>query len=493
MATKKKGKRTTSRRGSGRGTASVESGRNRRTALVLSVILVFFALAAVAVLIFEFCSPYKPSNGFKKETIPTEEQTDTVSVDSGGAALGELNVAEQISEHTAGKARSYVSTYSTTETVTLPCDHLPQYVKNQSAVSAGMGSLLLQKSFSERTLHVKDRVSGVSNNVDGVVYFAEYAVGGRNNLYFTTGIWCIHGINNYFKEHYGYTYSDFEINVSGSSIYGSGVGVSDLIGLSLTETYDSETDTLRLECSTSKREEFFNFPVGGSYNNDIYFIANKMKFLPPDPVKEGYTFTGWYTDEACTVPYEGYTVTDDMTLYAGWKINTYTLTLNGNGGKVSQTTITCDYNRVPEIPIPTRTGYNFLGWKTSDGTMYDITTPLTQDITLTAQWEIKRFTVTFIVDGVVYYTMTVEYGTKLAQVTQSAEPNLFALYAVDGEGTSLSGDSAIDGDITVHAEKGTTAQKLQGNWKRIIVAGVSGAVLIASVTCIIVRIKRSRR
>lgn len=41
---------------------------------------------------------------------------------------------------------------------------------------------------------------------------------------------------------------------------------------------------------------------------------------PEKPVREGYTFLGWFTDEACTVKYSFSTpVTADLTLYAGWK------------------------------------------------------------------------------------------------------------------------------------------------------------------------------
>ena len=43
--------------------------------------------------------------------------------------------------------------------------------------------------------------------------------------------------------------------------------------------------------------------------------------VPEDPTREGYTFTGWYTDSACYVLWnvEEQTVETDMTLYAGWE------------------------------------------------------------------------------------------------------------------------------------------------------------------------------
>jgi len=46
---------------------------------------------------------------------------------------------------------------------------------------------------------------------------------------------------------------------------------------------------------------------------------NETAVRPDPPVKSGYTFAGWYLDEACTVPYDFSTpVTHDIDLYAKW-------------------------------------------------------------------------------------------------------------------------------------------------------------------------------
>lgn len=62
--------------------------------------------------------------------------------------------------------------------------------------------------------------------------------------------------------------------------------------------------------------------------------ANGSVAKPADPTREGYTFAGWYTDEACTEAYDfSVAVTADMTLYAKWIKNA--AAPDGNGGSGS--------------------------------------------------------------------------------------------------------------------------------------------------------------
>lgn len=58
---------------------------------------------------------------------------------------------------------------------------------------------------------------------------------------------------------------------------------------------------------------------GGSYIAPLK-AEYSDKLFPETPTKEGWTFTGWYTDRDCTESWdsENDTVTGSMTLYAGW-------------------------------------------------------------------------------------------------------------------------------------------------------------------------------
>lgn len=57
---------------------------------------------------------------------------------------------------------------------------------------------------------------------------------------------------------------------------------------------------------------------GGSYVAPVKVMYSET-VSPADPVKEGYEFTGWYTDRDCTNEWSAEEeVTGSMTLYAGW-------------------------------------------------------------------------------------------------------------------------------------------------------------------------------
>lgn len=91
------------------------------------------------------------------------------------------------------------------------------------------------------------------------------------------------------------------------------------------------------------------------------------------PTRTGYTFLGWSTSSSATsASYVGgnsFTVTSSgtTTLYAVWKIITYTVSYNANGGSGAPSAQTKTYNVSLTLSstVPTRTGYIFQGWATS--------------------------------------------------------------------------------------------------------------------------------
>ena len=206
---------------------------------------------------------------------------------------------------------------------------------------------------------------------------------------------------------------------------------------------------------------------GGIYAKQIVQAGEKA-VKPDDPKVNGLTFGGWYTDEDCTDGNEyNFTapVTKGMTLTAKWRANSYTITFDTNGGS-AVAPITQDYGTAITAPAaPTKTGYTFMGWEPE----IPATMPA-EDMTLTAQWRINQYTITFDTDG----------GSAVAPITQDYGTTITAPADPTREGYTFIGwDKAIPatmpaGDMTITAkwkdsEKPTGEIKISKNsWKAFL-------------------------
>ena len=90
------------------------------------------------------------------------------------------------------------------------------------------------------------------------------------------------------------------------------------------------------------------------------------------PTKTGYEFDGWYLDEECTESQKieeiDGSMTGDITVYASWKLTKYSIEYEIYGGEnnaSNKTTYTIESSNI-ELFNPTKTGYTFGGWFTSD-------------------------------------------------------------------------------------------------------------------------------
>jgi len=129
----------------------------------------------------------------------------------------------------------------------------------------------------------------------------------------------------------------------------------------------------------------------------------------------GYTFGGWNKADGTAWDYASDKVTDNITLYAKWAANTYTITFDTAGGS-EIAPITQDYGTQIAAPAnPTRKGYTFKGW--------DKEIPETmpaENITVKAQWEINQYTIAFdTAGGNEIAPITQDYGTA---ITAPADP-----------------------------------------------------------------------
>lgn len=115
----------------------------------------------------------------------------------------------------------------------------------------------------------------------------------------------------------------------------------------------------------------------------------------PAPTATGYTFGGWYTDEGCTDGAKfDFTepLKEDATVYAKWTAKTTKITLGVDGGTLPEESAanqTFTYDSEYTLPRPTKTGFRFNGWKTSDGTTIDQAGTWNREdaeLTLKAEW-----------------------------------------------------------------------------------------------------------
>ena len=122
----------------------------------------------------------------------------------------------------------------------------------------------------------------------------------------------------------------------------------------------------------------------------------------PAPTRTGYTFDGWYTAKSGGIEIIATSIVNisaNTTLYARWKANIYTVTLNGNGGSVNKPTITVTYDSpMSNLPTATRPGYVFDGWFTSatGGTKVTSSTvyKTVGNTAYYAHWSLATYTVT---------------------------------------------------------------------------------------------------
>ena len=146
---------------------------------------------------------------------------------------------------------------------------------------------------------------------------------------------------------------------------------------------------------------------GAPGNQTKRYTAN-LTLSAARPARTGYTFKGWSTSSGGGAAYQPggtYSSNANVTLYAVWQVNTYTLTVNPNGGTWSGSTssqsFTQNYSSAKSIPNPSRTGYDFTGWSLSgsgslSGTTY---TYGAGNGTLTANWRAHTYTVAYNGNG----------------------------------------------------------------------------------------------
>ena len=189
-----------------------------------------------------------------------------------------------------------------------------------------------------------------------------------------------------------------------------------------------------------------NDGTGGTWGTDEFSTQSKTEtkalcsVLTDAPTRTGYTFMGWSTDpnpETATAEYalhDNFRIYDaengggmgPVNLYAVWKANAYTVTLDHNGGPGENEHVIAYYGQpMPEganlVPL-TRTGYDFTGYSYHGTYYYDADMKSARnydqasDFTIYANWKAHKTKVTFDPQGGNNYgvsEVTATYGQAM--------------------------------------------------------------------------------
>lgn len=196
---------------------------------------------------------------------------------------------------------------------------------------------------------------------------------------------------------------------------------------------------------------------GGSDVTDVPAQHGKPIAQPSDPVKEGYTFKGWYTTKEYAIEWNfDDAVMGNMPLYAKWEINHYAVSFNTNGGS-SVDAQTVDHGNKAALPTePTREHYEFAGWYSDDKltTEFDFAnTEIKGETTIYAKWTPVIYNITYDLDG---GSVTLD---KLNPIFYTVETESFTLNNPTKTGYEFKGWSTGDdskAETTVTITKGTS-------------------------------------
>ena len=181
-------------------------------------------------------------------------------------------------------------------------------------------------------------------------------------------------------------------------------------------TYEGQTDAVsdvviskgstgnrHYTANWAKGEYIVRFEAnGGNTSTAVGVDRGEAVTRPADPVKDGYTFKGWFTSSDLKTAWDfDKSVEEDMTLYAKWEINRYTVTFDTGGGNAVQQQIVNHGERLKAVQTQEKAYYEFAGWyqDVSLSERYDLKAAITEDKTLYANWIPVRYEIVYDLNG----------------------------------------------------------------------------------------------
>gem|GEM_PF-275824 len=182
---------------------------------------------------------------------------------------------------------------------------------------------------------------------------------------------------------------------------------------------------------------------------------------PITPTREGYLFSGWFTDQLTTLAYDFGPVSQNITLYAKWSDATepndefiVTFDLNYLGSTpITQTVLSGTVANRPMDPV--REGYRFSGWMTTStgSTSYKFNA-VTENVTVYARWvNVWKITFNLDYDGApAPQVIEAIDGSRITKPDNPTRPGLWQFVTWNDEnGNPFVFTSLIKQDYQLHA------------------------------------------
>ena len=251
------------------------------------------------------------------------------------------------------------------------------------------------------------------------------------------------------------------------------------------------------------------------YNNqaeghgaDIFLDGSNSSITLPDAAgmgvkyrDSGINIDGWYNDKPPYTPSESGQAVKELqrsgrqSLVASYKAIPVRIEIDANGGVGGSSSQTVHEGTTVTLEAPTREGHLFKGWKDEKGNSYPagedgkVKITVTGDMTLTAVWEARTFTVTYVLLDGKTRTETAAYGQN---VTLGEEPRTGYTFVgwKDSEKVYHAGEKiTVTGDMTLTAEwkKLPSAENLPKTGDESPVLLWGAALAVSAAACFMLR------
>lgn len=330
---------------------------------------------SVAFVLIENLSGYSSGSGF--------------FIDSNGTLITNYHV---IDDGLSGAIQLYDGTVATIDSVI-------GYDKNLDI------AILSTSAKNTTPVKIADSIIQIGETVYAIGYPEAFKLGFSSST-FTSGMVSMN------RSIEGYSYIQSTVNIthgnSGGALinkYGEVIGITtsgitygniDYMNLSIPiQRIDTVSRTANEPLVIVTRRKY---PVYATFYSDgAKYTTQTLSYegrasVPTAPVKAGYALDGWYADSSFTEKFDfNKKITSDVSIYAKWNVTTYTIDYNLNSGSWNgsspSTTYTLNDCGVA-LPVPTREGYIFEGWKDTDGNIVENlpSSSSLKDLSLQASW-----------------------------------------------------------------------------------------------------------